>query len=100
MTVILYLNDNWNDEYGGFLRLYPYLKNTSDIIDYSPIGNRLILFYSDFMVHEVLKTTKELKKSKMKRYTITVWLKTENSNQIHKDRFLFREICQKHFQPK
>eukprot|EP01080_Neovahlkampfia_damariscottae_P006300 gene6300-10306_t len=97
LTAILYFNEEWKEEYGGILRLYPYSKSTSEFVDYLPIANRLVLFYSDYMVHEVMKTTKKLQQ---KRYTMTVWLSTENANQIHNDRFLFREICLKHFQPK
>jgi Rps23 Pro-64 3,4-dihydroxylase Tpa1-like proline 4-hydroxylase len=102
------LNDDWKDEYGGNLRLYPYLKNTKESVDISPLGNQLVLFFSDYMVHEgfsfsflykkVLPTTEALEISKKERYTITVWLKTENPRQIRNDRFLFREICLKHFQ--
>lgn len=65
-SIVLYLNENWTDEDGGFLSLYPKLK---DQINISPLGGRLVLFKSDEMEHEVHPSlTRE-------RRSIAAWLK-------------------------
>jgi hypothetical protein len=41
-NAIFYLNDSWNAEYGGNLRLLN--KQTSQSVEYTPEGNRLVIF--------------------------------------------------------
>ena len=62
ISFVLYFNDNWKPEYEGFLRIY----NGDEVIDIEPKGNRLVLFRSDIMEHEVLPT-------KVYRNSITGW---------------------------
>ena len=62
ISFVLYLNDNWIPEHEGCLRLY----HTNREEDIAPIGNRLILFRSDILEHEVLPTT-------VYRNSITGW---------------------------
>lgn len=62
ISFVLYFNDNWKPEYEGFLRIY----NGDEVIDFEPKGNRLVLFRSDIMEHEVLPT-------KVYRNSITGW---------------------------
>ena len=70
LTVILYLNKNWNtDTDGGCLRLYhPYnTSNHNHYIDIKPTFNSLLLFWSDFRCpHEVLPCYRH-------RFAITCW---------------------------
>lgn len=63
MSVIFYLNDDWTAEEGGALKLY--LAEREEVI--APVGNRLVLFKSDIVPHEVMTTH-------VNRYSITGWL--------------------------
>jgi len=67
ISVILYLNKNWEKENGGELKLY--LENSEETIE--PISGRLVVFESH-LEHEVLE-------SKTDRYSITGWLKSKAS---------------------
>ena len=49
-SIVLYLNENWKQEDGGLLSLYP---KEGKQIDISPVGGRMVLFRSDEMEHEV-----------------------------------------------
>lgn len=49
-SIILYLNQDWTDEDGGMLKLYPEAGEQKEI---SPIGGRMVFFRSDEMEHEV-----------------------------------------------
>ena len=49
-SIVLYLNEDWKQEDGGLLSMYP---NASDQIDISPLAGRMVLFKSDEMEHEV-----------------------------------------------
>jgi len=62
ISFVLYLNDDWQPEHEGCLRLY-HPEQTEDI---APIGNRLVLFRSDILEHEVIPT-------KVSRNSITGW---------------------------
>lgn len=62
ISVILYMNDDWQQGDGGELRIY----TESGIEDIAPLGNRLLIFKSDTIEHEVLETLKP-------RYSLTGW---------------------------
>ena len=63
LTVIIYLNENWQPGDGGELKI---IKERSEKI-IQPIANRGIIFRSDTIPHEVLTTNKS-------RYSLTGWL--------------------------
>jgi SM-20-related protein len=63
LSVICYLNKNWQEAEGGQLRLYS--KDESK--DVFPLAGRLVCFRSDLLEHEVLPATKE-------RLSLTGWL--------------------------
>jgi SM-20-related protein len=63
LSVICYLNKNWQEAEGGQLRLH--LKNESK--DVFPLAGRLVCFRSDLLEHEVLPATRE-------RLSLTGWL--------------------------
>ena len=46
MNVIIYLNDNWKDEYGGYLELWD-KKMTKKCLSVAPIINRCVIFNTD-----------------------------------------------------
>ena len=69
VTVILYLNEKWEESDGGVLRMYFPQEDGSELVhDVLPIGGRLVIFLSGEIPHEVLPTQKE-------RISITGWLK-------------------------
>lgn len=69
ISCVYYLNENWNNEFGGELKLY----NTEDdlIQNVIPHGNRFICFNSE-LPHEVCLTQQT-------RYSLTGWMKTRSS---------------------
>ena len=65
-SIVLYLNEDWKDEDGGLLSLYPLNSNQMNI---SPLEGRLVFFRSDEMEHEVHASLTRERKS------IAGWLK-------------------------
>lgn len=69
VTVIIYLNDSWEPEDEGVLRMYlPQEDGTEKVLDVLPKGGRLVVFMSGEIPHEVMPTKKE-------RISITGWLR-------------------------
>ena len=69
VTVILYLNEEWLEIDGGALRLYLNDDQAYEkMVDFLPLGGRLVVFLSGEIPHEVLPTNKE-------RISITGWFK-------------------------
>lgn len=66
LSVICYLNENWQPQDGGQLVLYP-ADNQIEIVQ--PIAGRLVCFESDRLEHEVLAASRA-------RRSITGWLRT------------------------
>ncbi|MBK7870764.1 MAG: 2OG-Fe(II) oxygenase [Saprospiraceae bacterium] len=76
ISVVCYLNKDWQEQEGGQLRLYiPTEDGSEKMIDLLPFGGRLVCFRSDLLEHEVLPATRE-------RLTITGWLKNEDRSSI------------------
>ncbi|AKD53631.1 2OG-Fe(II) oxygenase [Spirosoma radiotolerans] len=71
LSVICYLNTDWQEEDGGQLALYlpGAVVDPERQIIISPIGGRLVCFESSLLPHEVLPAIHE-------RLSITGWLKT------------------------
>ena len=71
LSVICYLNTDWQETDGGQLALYlPDSEETSERqITIAPVGGRLVCFESARLEHEVLPATRE-------RLSVTGWLKT------------------------
>ena len=72
VSVILYLNDTWEESDGGELRMY--FTRPDGIEEYQdvlPVGARLVVFLSGEIPHEVLPTAKE-------RISITGWMKDKD----------------------
>lgn len=66
LSVIVYLNDNWQKGDGGELKIYSNKdENHFELVE--PIGNRLAIFRSDCVWHEVLTAHKS-------RKSLTGWL--------------------------
>ena len=69
ITVLIYLNENWEKGDGGELKIY---RDNGDIL-VEPIAKRLLLFKSDSVEHEVLTTN-------VTRYSLTGWLLRQPSS--------------------
>lgn len=65
LSVICYLNQDWHEEEGGHLRLYPEKAQPVDIL---PTGGTLACFISSGMPHEVLPATRP-------RISLTGWFR-------------------------
>lgn len=63
ISVIIYLNENWQKGDGGELMIY---KDDEEIL-IEPIDNRCVIFKSQELEHEVLTSYKD-------RYSVTGWL--------------------------
>ena len=69
VSVVLYLNDSWEESDGGALRMYfTRPDGIEEYEDFLPLGGRLVAFLSGEIPHEVLPTNKE-------RISITGWMK-------------------------
>ena len=68
LTCILYLNDGWEPEHGGQLRLYTDPAHEERYEEILPVGGRLVSFLSDRFPHEVLPATRD-------RLSVTGWFK-------------------------
>jgi SM-20-related protein len=64
-SFILYLNEDWTQENGGQLKIYP--KN-NEVVEILPISGRAVFFPSQSLFHEVLPSNKS-------RMSITGWFR-------------------------
>lgn len=70
LSVICYLNTDWQDTDGGQLALFlPQAGGSEQTELVTPVGGRLVCFESDRLEHEVRPATRE-------RLSLTGWLKT------------------------
>ncbi|HBZ96078.1 2OG-Fe(II) oxygenase [Pseudomonas sp. UBA7530] len=70
VSAVLYLNDNWQAEQGGALRLYLNDGREHDVL---PQAGTLALFLSGEMPHEVLPATRE-------RLSLTGWFRRRGTD--------------------
>jgi len=69
LSVICYLNPDWQESDGGQLALYlPSENGPEQTVTLAPLGGRLVCFESGKLEHEVLPATRE-------RLSVTGWLK-------------------------
>jgi SM-20-related protein len=66
LSVILYLNQNWQQDHAGQLQIYTQQEGKEQATTIAPIAGRLVCFESNKIDHEVLKTNKD-------RLSITGW---------------------------
>jgi len=67
---VYYLNPNWEPSHGGQLRAFAGNNDQTPYWDVAPVGDSLILFWSQSLLHEVLPHTSK----NSPRYAHTVWL--------------------------
>jgi len=70
LSVICYLNFNWQPADGGQLRMYLPAAEGETSVDVLPKAGRMVCFRSDLLEHEVLPTLKE-------RKSLTGWLRDQ-----------------------
>jgi len=69
VTVILYLNEGWQESDGGTLRVYLNgEEDESTYRDIAPLGGRLVVFLSEKFPHEVMPASRD-------RISLTGWLR-------------------------
>ena len=119
LTCILYMNPDYQEEDGGELRIFSgrvssstilsdgdkkssvqiEKKKEDDVVDVTPDGGRMVLFWSDEIPHEVLPTapnahtTNETKD----RYALTVWIPTDYHETIHNPNSKFANLGEDSF---
>ena len=74
LSAIMYLNESWDKQDGGQLRMYPFPLSRVPI-DIDPIAGRLVIFSSIHMVHRVLPSYK-------KRHCFTLWFSKTSSSSL------------------
>lgn len=72
VSAILYLNDIWQAEDGGQLRIYLDESENGNFIDVLPQGGTLACFLSERFYHEVLPATRE-------RLSVTGWFRVRSA---------------------
>jgi SM-20-related protein len=75
LTVILYLNDNWQGPEGGQLRIYNMDGEPDNCMDILPQMGTLVCFLSSRFPHEVLPATRQ-------RMSITGWFKRRDLDRL------------------
>lgn len=70
LTNVIYLNDEWHDDWGGELAVYDEVDELIERV--LPKGGRAIFFLSERFPHEVLKTKKQ-------RLSIAGWYRINSS---------------------
>lgn len=73
ISCVLYLNEAWNKDDGGALRMYLDETEHANFIDIVPQAGRLVLFLSERFPHEVLTAKRE-------RISITGWFRTRSNS--------------------
>lgn len=75
VTCILYLNQTWQPEFGGQLRMYLDGLEPAPYIDVEPTGGTMVTFLSGRFHHEVLEAKRE-------RTSLTGWFKTRSDHPV------------------
>lgn len=71
ISLVIYLNKNWQEKDGGVLNLYQNINDDKPIFSVNPNFGNAILFLSEEIPHEVTI-------SKKTRYSIAIWFKARN----------------------
>ena len=72
ISCILYLNEDWQANDGGELRIYLDKNDSQKTVDIAPTGGKLVVFVSSDFLHEVLPAKRE-------RISITGWFRTRST---------------------
>lgn len=94
VTMVYYLNPSWEPSQGGELRIYT--KNDG-IQVVSPVADTLAMFWSDQIVHDVLPTMNDITAKDERRYALTLWLVSDNQQEIVNPKDPLYPLRQTHF---
>lgn len=72
LSTVLYLNEGWQSECGGRLRIWPAPDSQTVVTEVEPRAGTLVCFLSEKIPHEVLAATRE-------RYSIAGWFRCNNT---------------------
>ena len=109
LTCILYMNPDYEDGDGGELRIFGSKSTTTatneeekkreGVVDITPDGGRMVLFFSDEIPHEVLPTAPNAARSDevKDRYALTVWIPTDHYHTIHNQSSKFATLGEEAF---
>ena len=112
LTCILYMNPDYEDGDGGELRIFGSKATTTTtatneeeekkregVVDITPDGGRMVLFFSDEIPHEVLPTAPNAARSDevKDRYALTVWIPTDHYQTIHNPSSKFAALGEEAF---
>lgn len=87
LTTLLYLNKEWQPEHGGCLRVFePGMESVRVRRDIEPRWNRLVIFWSDEVPHEVLPSFRD-------RVAVSIWYVCAKESLQTEDAFL--RLCTK-----
>ena len=75
VSVILYLNEDWQRLDGGQLRIYTEAGDDSVFHDILPVGGQVVVFLSSVFEHEVLPARRD-------RLSITGWFKRRDDHTL------------------
>jgi Rps23 Pro-64 3,4-dihydroxylase Tpa1-like proline 4-hydroxylase len=92
--MVYYLNPSWEPSQGGELRIYT--KNDG-IQVVSPVADTLAMFWSDQIVHDVLPTMNDITAKDERRYALTLWLVSDNQQEIVNPKDPLYPLRQTHF---
>jgi len=76
LTAILYLNPSWDDTNGGEIRIFDGADDSQPPTELLPHGDRLLLFWSDLLVHQVMPCYEQAAHGH--RFTFTMWFASDN----------------------
>ena len=72
LSAVLYLNDRWQSDQGGRLRLWSQPDAMAVAAEVEPVGGTLVCFLSDRIPHEVLEAHRQ-------RVSIAGWFRRNNT---------------------
>ena len=88
LTCILYLNEDYEDKCGGEIVLVPFM---GPFVTIRPIFNRLVVFYSETMLHRVNKAVNFPGKG---RVCLTIWLDGDDDENCKKNANIRNDLVQ------
>ena len=82
VTALYYLNFNWKPEHGGCFRIFN--PGSDEVTDIEPLADRLLVFWSDRLVHSVEPSFAPDGKDDF-RYALTLWMTSKSPSDIVRD---------------
>ncbi|DBA04531.1 TPA: hypothetical protein N0F65_011079 [Lagenidium giganteum] len=97
VTMVYYLNPHWEPSQGGELRVFTPNDGVQVV---PPMADTLAMFWSDQVVHDVQPTLTATDEKNARRYALTLWLVSDNQNEIVNRNDPLYPLREKHFPTK